>query len=213
MKIIYTFCCLAFCITNINAQVSFSQSQLETAVSYTFYKSQLQQNAYGGRFKLLVPVAEKVHIGIGYSFSNPMKFETNTLLSPIGLAPSTTTYKFSGLHLNANFYLQKPTSKHFQFYLPVGVTYQMVEFEEQLKQLPPNGFTPINMTPQTNETGWLVNFGPGIAYSYNKIQLFTEAQICFPISDSEYGEVKKVIPLQFGLFAGLRFSLKSAPKK
>lgn len=213
MKIIYTFCFLAFCTLKINAQVSFSQSQLETAVNYTFYKSQLQQNAYGGRFKILVPVAEKVKIGVGYSFSNPMKFETNTLLSPIGLAPSTMTYKFSSIHLNANFYLQKPTDKHFQFYLPVGITYQMVEFEERLKQTPPSGFTPINMTPKTNESGWLANFGPGIAFTYNKFQIFSEAQIGFPISDTQYGDVEKVIPLQFGLFAGLRFSLKPAPKK
>ena len=212
MKIIYTIFFLTFSTITLNAQVLLSQSQLETAVSYTFYKSQLQQNAFGGRFKILIPVAEKVQIGVGYSFSNPLNFETNTLLSPVGLAPSNMTYKFSSIHLNANFYLQKPTDKHFQLYLPVGITYQMVEFEERLKQAPPSGFTPFNMTPKTNESGWLVNFGPGFAYTYNKFQVFSEAQIGFPINDTKYGDVERVIPLQFGLFAGLRFSLKSAPK-
>ena len=189
------------------AQLDFSNSRIELAGNYTMYRGDFGQNTPGAKIRFSVPTGDRFTVGLGFTYSSPIKEASTVSYNPSGSVPSELVFNFKTISLEGNYYFGGENENGFNAYGMGGVSLVLVNYKENLKGTPPSGGIPIDLVESTSENGFTINLGLGAQYSLGRPKIFGEAQIAIPANQVNGQFVENVIPGHFIFNVGIRFAL------
>jgi hypothetical protein len=206
-KKILSFIALTAFAISANAQLDFSQIKLELAGNYTMYKGDFQKSTPGTKFRVSLPVSEKVAAGLGFTYHFPIKTPSLVSLSGGGTTASEIVYNFKTITLDGNYFFGGEKSDGFTAYGTFGASLILVGFKENITGTVPSGQQATDLAPKESLNGFGINLGLGGQYSFGKPKVFGEAGIALPANKVQNQYVSNPIPAHFMFNVGVRFAL------
>ncbi|HVG11967.1 MAG TPA: hypothetical protein VM843_03135 [Flavisolibacter sp.] len=211
-----TFLSLAGVLSLTIASAQFDASQLTVGVAgnYHMYKGNMQKSAPGAHVRLGYDLSEKSTIGLGFTYTSPLKYASEVqLMDQSGSTSSVAseiTYKFKTFSLMGNYHLIGDNETSGSLYAAVGGGYVMVNYEENITgTYDKDSQQPMDLVEKGSENGLVMNFGLGGQYTIGRPIVFAEAGLALPANKVGNQYVENSIPSHFTFNLGIKLPLGS----